>query len=429
MSSTKHPYNPDPQREDAFGELAEQGFAGVAGDHAAALDRLQRRAGVPTEASVKRLAPRWLAPVAAAAAILLLVLIYVSYSGEPTPYAANTATEATETIDVTNDAAPQVQQASPPEQEQSRVLEALDVEASDEIVSEARPAPSPQHPAPSTQHPAPSPQPPAPSPQHPAPSTQPPPDHNIVVRPAPSDATGDHDSEEHAVADELKKVQAAPATAPTASAPQDSRNQAARKRAAEPASASSYSMERDDRGPTERTVTGTLRSISGELLPGATVLVEETGQLVEVDLYGNFLLELPAGARVGLVEDARGNQLRFDLTAGDAFDLRLAEAGHQLSRVRLQGRTGTLGIVAPVAARYAAFDAYVAEQSPAIKGEVVVQFEINRHGQPQFVVAGPGEQSRELVKQAKDLLLTGPEWPEAYRRKAWRYAIDFGLRR
>ena len=230
---------------------------------------------------------------------------------------------------------------------------------------------------------------------------------------------------------------APPADAPAAARPDErprrSREQAARKSSpvegaaaavADAAAGEAFALERAEL-PALRTVRGRVVDAGGAPLVGARVEVEGHGAVVLTDDGGAFELSVPTDFAVAAVGYDDYETVRFDLTDGDDFRVALARRPGALSRVSLAGVGRELAVVAPVGERYPAFERYVDSlRAGPTADSIVVQFDVSRAGRPRQVAYGPGVNSRRrALRRARQLLEGGPDWPEPYRRRAWRYTV------
>ena len=453
------PHDPAPERTDALGEQARAGFQEVAGDHEAALSRLKARleasaagnqgAVQPTSQQAKvrdittapRRRQRWLAPVAAAAAVVLAVAIYFSYESQEQPVAARvdttqsspapsapTATDATKPLALP----PVAESASRRSETMKEQVEMTTEEAASGVDKDASLGNVAYAPPEIQETDA------APT----APASQAPP----ILRKTKIQGR----DEEIVLADETRartQRRADESEAPQRSAPTDevvdasyAESPAASDNSA-PSSESAYAkqdgddafqLQRDQRRPV-RTIGGRVVDLTGDPVVGARVFVEDTGQLTRTDDAGRFELDVLSGATVVLVSGGRDQEVRFDATAADRFNISLAMHTGQRSEVFRPGSQTALPPVFPQAPAFDAFDQYahqpaVMQQADDQLSEVLddtalLQFRINRLGRPKSITKGPGEVSDVAFRAARELLQNGPDWPEAYRRKNWRYPV------
>lgn len=458
MSNPKSPYDPQPERGDAFGEQARQGFEQVPGDHAAALSRLRSRLQVPveapaTEATVRQLSPkpagtrRWLVAVAGIAAMLIAGLIIWNYQGEQDQFAANTqnSNKASENIEVSGS-----------------VLEAEDVTAAKDAVSKVSATPTEETAlrlgneetgsfdrVASKQQVDPPVVVSSPSGAkirsetissgmegvevNDIPVTKP-------VSPAKiaqlADALTDQEEstlqrlQDEAKAGEARKkrepaaLNAIPAISKSEASVADEPELTEGNSSTDEARDTVFYLERASKQEVVRTVTGTIRNQLGAAISDAVIVIEETGQQFRSNQYGGFELELYEGARVAVISNGRSDVLRFDITDGNQYEVMLSDEAHALSRVTIYGRTASIQLIPERAMTFEAFERFLdTKQGKQREREVVLQFMVNRFGRPKTILAGPGEVDREDLKQAKQLLQEGPDWPEQYRKQGWRYTV------
>ena len=173
-----------------------------------------------------------------------------------------------------------------------------------------------------------------------------------------------------------------------------------------------------------REVSGRVLDLTGHPINAARISIEDRGGQAASDQYGEFKLSVPDGTVVLEVTGEGFDTLRFDASSANAFVVKVPRPS-QLGSVQREGQRADVNLVFPRAASFSAFDAHVAEQQVGTAGgqEVVMQFSVSRKGRPKNITSGPGEQDRALVRRARELLQSGPDWPEAYRRAGWRYTL------
>jgi len=195
--------------------------------------------------------------------------------------------------------------------------------------------------------------------------------------------------------------------------------------AAEPA-VSDLNMERGAM-PELRELSGTITDAVGNAIVGAQVFEEDKGAVVLTDLHGEFRLSVASDvAPVLVVAVANVDTLRFDASGADEFNVRVPPP-HSVAQVHTRGTHHQVPIVYPRATRNPAFDLYASQQRDVADSVgVVLQFIVSRDGRPRQITTGPGSQDRTRFRQAKELLLNGPRWPEPYRKMGWRYTIYVG---
>ncbi|MFK8056898.1 MAG: hypothetical protein AB8F78_12320 [Saprospiraceae bacterium] len=427
MPKSNTPYDPQPERQDALGELAREGYQSVPGDHAARLTSLQDRLGlpsdstVPTEAVVRSMRPRrWLAIAAGVAALVVAGIVLMTYDTPEQQVAMVVeATEQAEQLEVVTTAdevinyndqqvvavEPPIEEVTPEtmgvSQAEKRQERAPRAQVSKEVVAEVE-------------------------------SQK---DSRAVVEKASANSSAARKKASKSVPSNTKALADAPAApAPMANAPA-SIVDAEEEMSAEPVVTTTVEQDdvvaetsrfRMERAPTVETrqVTGEVMEPSGVPVIGATLTIEETGQQVVTDQLGEFSILLTAEAIVGDLTAPGYNTLMFDLTAGEEFRLLMPRISSSLPSAQLKGKSIGLRIIAPKGAVNAGFDTYVAQQTSSFSGETVtVQFEVNRFGRPRQITNGPGPQNRDAVKVVKDWLKNGPDWPESYQRESWRYTV------
>ncbi len=430
MPKTNTPYNPQPERDDAFGELANKGFEAVPGDHAARLQSIQDRLSLPTESAptteavVRNMRPqRWLAIAAGIAALLVAGITLYNYDS-PEQQTAKVMAPVDVTVQEVEqapiakvpealDAAPVV--SAPPRNEAkneaaSKRAQRAEKEINQRDINQEELASN----ANSTT------------------DTVAPPKTAGVEKRMEKAAPMQVDAADAPIADvelpELEESEPVPPAAKSAieskQASEKDADMLADDAATVDVSTSSYRMERAPAKKT-REVTGEVVEPSGVPVVGARITIEETGQQVVTDQKGEFSILVSDDAVVGDIQAEGFSSFLFDVTAGEEYRIFLPRVSSSLPTAQLKGKDVGLRIVAPKAEAYAAFDAYVATKQSEFSGErVVVQFDVNRYGRPRQIMSGPGKQNREAVKEVKEWLKNGPDWPAAYQRKSWRYIIS-----
>ncbi len=438
MPKTNQPYDPQPERGDALGELARKGYQAVPGDHAARLKSLQDRLGLPAqeepvpEAIVRTMRPRrWLAVAAGIAALLVAGIALLTYDSSEQkvardmtqaeapyePEADNSAADVSEvveeaeyiavsTADKNKDTKPEPSSNSTTDQKESLETQSdLLVGQSSEASNSGSPIASPPV---------------------------------VAEDQALDDAIAAAPEKMEEEVDKVTNTDQRAATSAPPSAKSINGSERAKKRdiniladgaeaVAENTSgdgSSSYRMERATAVKT-REVSGEVIEPSGVPVIGAILTIEETGQQAVTDQKGEFLILVDDKAVVGQIAAEGYSTFLFDVTAGEEYRIYLPRVSSSLPSAQLKGKEVGLRIVAPKAEPYPAFDEYVATKRSEFSGQkAVVQFDVNRFGRPRQIVAGPGKQNRDAVKQIKEWLKNGPDWPEAYQKNSWRYEVN-----
>ncbi len=178
----------------------------------------------------------------------------------------------------------------------------------------------------------------------------------------------------------------------------------------------------------ERLTAGCVSDSGERPVVAAEVWVESVGVHVATDERGCFELPTPAGALVAQIAATGFDTLRFDLTRGKTFQLTLVQAGDEKdARIRLSEQTEELDPVDPLAPTFPAFERYLDEQLSGLAAEtLIVSFEVSRGGRPRKIDVGPGGYPDSRLREARKLLSNGPDWPTAYRRAGWRYPVRIG---
>ena len=467
MPEPRRPYDPQPEREDALAEAAARGFGAVDADHDARLARLRVRTRGTRRAP--RLRTRWLTVAAAAAIAVLVVVGVLLYEPTDRPLAADL----------------------PGGGQASEVLveggaEATETEAGAEVLAEVTPAPAGPAPVP----PAASPQRPAvvqgsgaiagtPRPAAPAPHREPAaaaaresralgplpevaePGVAEAEPPANESAADLMAEEQPAMTGEVVAGEAVAEVA--ASTPTVDSVDLATADFADDAPAAGFELARASRAEL-REVFVAVTDAGGQPVDDPFVGVESAAYEGLPDGGDRLRLLVPPDVIVGVATAPGYDTVRFELTLDREFTVRLSRDGRAL----VPGAGADwVAPVAPVAARFAAFDAYVRAGGAAPPGvssreraaaadlaqgladptpqraagarerdaaqaprpparEVTVQFEVDRRGRPRRIEAGPGPSDRADLQRARRLLRGGPDWPEAYRGARWRYVLRFG---
>lgn len=395
MPTPHPPYDPD----DAFAELAARGYASVGGDHEARLARLRIR----TRGRGRR-AWRWVATAAAACLALALVIAYLSYEPTSAPVAAELPVPAPspeplpEASVELSDAAPEAfaktsdGKAGAPAEGAKAAKSAKAIEPP-AVQGGARVQAGGER------------------------------DGNVV-----EDAPEAPDRLTFGYA-ESREARPAQDEAPEVPLPDTS---AARSSPAARA-ARTRSATADDAFDLERAPPVKLREVvvrvtgaGGQPIEGATLRTEQPPLRQALTTPDDALrLMVPPGAAVGVITAPDYDTARLDLTRAPRYDVQLARGGRP-ARV-----SAGLIPVDPLPARahdHPAFDDYVRDAPVTLDSAtaVTVQFAVNRRGRPREIRRGPGPQDPQAYAEAKRLLRAGPDWPEAYRRRSWRYVVRFG---
>lgn len=444
MPKSNTPYDPQPERQDALGEMAGKGYQAVPGDHASRLKAIQEKLSlpadgiVPPKAVVRSMRPRrWLAFAAGIAALLVAGIVLFTYNGGEEQLAM--AVEQTQVQPVEEDIENSNQRkarkkdevaadvisieepafekalAVPQQEEMERpVADGGATDASTASQSGFKPTSTVSRVSP-----------PADVEEIQGATTSSAPVNQVVdmaeVSPNPPVA-----SAVAAATQKAKRKKVEERSAPIAEMLADEEAEVETKIDVEDETPSQFQMERAASAIATREVTGEVLEPSGLPVIGAVLLIEETGQRVVTDEKGEFTILVTSEAVVGDVSAPGHNPLLFDITVGDEYRLILPRISSSIPSAELKGKAVSLRIIAPNAPRYEGFDTYVRQQKLALEGDMVtVQFEVNRFGRPRQIVSGPGFQDRNAVKVAKDLLKNGPDWPEVYRRKSWRYTMKY----
>jgi len=429
MPKSNTPYDPQPERKDALGELANKGYQKVPGDHASRLSSLQDRLGLPQETSpaseaiVRRMPPRrWLAIAAGLAALLVAGIALFNYDTTNEQSAKVVTVEDSAPINTTVELLTAENAAV--EQELDQKEEVLETNVVDQEIKTTADA-----------------------------------DFIPVktgdLKPTSSAYEGQKNTSsipqvakekpqkdvEYSSSESSKKLEttagivtAAPAAPALKAIPEADQNTVEANDINEEIASTSTAESTEVQASNfrmERSATVTTREISGEVIEpsgspiiGAILTIEETGQQVISDQKGEFKILLTEDAIVGNVSAEGYPELIFDVTAGDEYRLYLPRVSSSIPSAQLKGKAVGLRLIAPKAERYSSFDEFVAQQPSAFSGEeVTVQFDVNRFGRPRNIVSGPGPQRREAIKKLKEWLKNGPDWPEQYHRKAWRYNV------
>ena len=431
MSTAKPPFDPDPSRADAFGELAREGFAGVPDSgHAERLARLRERtAGRPVSddeaattalrpgsARVRRLPLRWLA-VAASVLLLVVAGLLLWLRDENSEQAVHIAR------------LPESEDALESAEENSAILEAPPVVAS--------PAPAVESSASAKT-----------SPEQDAERAQESRSEAMTAAPDPP-----HRSRDLATADPQAPVSAqaaqsrarrpydyapaAPKPSPPVPAAADPQADAigresglapVEETAASDAGATNAKVARAA-APESRSVSGRITTLGNEVLAGVRLFVEGTGQPVTVNPGGRFEISLGRLTPVLVAVAPDHDTLYVDASQGTDFRIALApSSGRGVGTVTSDDTSLPMAVVPPRAARNPAFESYLAStfgaRSLAERQRVEVNFYVDGQGRAERVSAGPGvELTDAQLARVRELFRGGPTWPERYRQRAWRYAI------
>jgi len=425
MPKSNTPYDPQPEREDALGELARKGFQGVPGDHTTRLSSLQSKLDLPGEsaplpqATFRSIRPRrWFAVAAGIAALAVVGLALFNYDASNEQLAkVSTATdvrsEQQSTLLSHDDlrASNEVEELSSVHQEVQKQKEETLANTENFVAVKRDGGGSISN-----------------VPAHKAQAL-------VTLDIPPKDvkgalATSESPQVKKAVKASTSGEKATVVEPPSATPPPqepleddfdvETTSVAAVEQAEE---VSHFRMERTAAVKT-REISGEVIEPSGNPISGAVITIEETGQQVISDQKGEFAIVLSEDAIVGNVSAEGYPELIFDVTAGEEYRLFLPRIASSIPIAQLKGKSVGLRIIAPIGEVYGEFDAYVAKQLSEFTGEgVTIQFDVNRFGRPRNIVSGPGKQNREALKVLKGWLKNGPDWPEKYRRKAWRYKV------
>ena len=481
MTPAERPYDPQPAREDALADLAARGYAEVSGEHEASLSRLRARTRTRAPRA-RRLRRVWLAAAAAAAIALCVVIGLQLYRPQQAPLAADLPAARTPAppkppspgqgsdTPTPSSAAPSVGTAERQPVREEEVAEAeppVDVPAAGDPARATRSAPPPRdQPSAGTSHTV-----PVEDESAESFADQSSGDHLEAERPSPARATTPADATAPAGSADAPREVASRATANTAERrqvpdsyePVEAADAPAQERIAE-----AFALRRSDEEVDFRELRVDVLDAGGQPIPEAEVYTE-VGRRRGLPLdEGGFRLLAGPDALVGVATAPGFDTLRFDLTAGTAFTVRLSRDGRPLPPAP---GDHLVDVVAPWAEPYPAFDAFaLAEprpganlQLPANLGApaptqraaenlagtdgpgpteptdslaqlsqavdtasrfVVVQFSVDGRGRPRRIEGGPGPQDREALRRARRLLRSGPDWPAAYREGRWRYRVE-----
>ncbi len=472
MTSDKSPYDPKPERGDAFGEQAKAGYAAVPdGDHSARLARLRARTqgapqaapsgGESREAVVRQLSPKpathrapkrqvWWTAAAAIALFVVAALVYQLGSRpdagglakvyEPNASASQAPATAADNL-WDGDSATQR-----PEIEEA--------EAADPVVADAaaRPRPAPVAAGPTSlpirvqgepAHEVRTGAPLITSQSRPAVAPGAVPDGELGTAPSfqrevvlPTGTAAESIAQEIPESPPspaaVAKRPAAPRTAerPTPDPDGASSGNALLPTADQNPATSSYTLQRSDVKVALRTLPVRVTTLDGYPLSGARIDVEGTGQAFTVDQDGHADLQLLPGARVARAVAPDQDTLYFDVSGREDLTLLLAgrsPAGRVSNVVESRSRRDLVAL-GPPAAPFPGFDAYARRgRGPLAESgsRAELQFYVSRQGRPTGISRSPAfEGSRVDYQRAKELLQAGPDWPEAYRGKRWRYVVE-----
>jgi len=442
MPKSNTPYDPQPERQDALGEMASKGYQKVPGDHAARLKAMQEKLNLPAEgvlppeAVVRSMRPRrWLAFAAGIAALLVAGTVFYTYKGEEKQLAMAVEQAPTQPVEENIENSNQSKEHKKDEVvsdvasiEESSFEKALALPQTEEIerpdidgvatdaITETQSAFEPE-PAVSRVSP------PADVEESQSENTPSAP-VNQAADMAEVSLNLPIASADEAAPQKAKRKKVEERSAPVAEMLADEEAEVEAKIDAEVETRSQFRMERAASTIATREVRGEVLEPSGIPVIGAVLVIEETGQQVVTNEKGEFSILVTSEAVVGDVSAPGHNPLMFDITIGDEYRLFLPRISSSIPSAEVKGKSISLRIIAPKAEKFAAFDSFVISQNASIPDDkVTVQFEINRFGRPRQIVAGPGFQDRSAVKVAKDFLKSGPDWPEEYRKKSWRYTL------
>ena len=436
MPKTNQPYDPQPERTDAFGELAREGYQAVAGDHSARLQSIQDRLGLPTDtapatdAAVRTMRPRrWLAIAAGIAAFVAAGIALYNYDS-PEPQMAKVMSPV-EDIIIEDESADIAEAASEKKAKQELPAPAAYEAKKDVETNRLSSTGVITQPTLGDQ-------------QDVAPTSRSTSTSDVATTQALPKAQKRKavtaKAQAEIAADQLEEAASQPpiVSGPEAEAPPSANSLDNNKRATEQdvdmltedaAEATTSERAKDyrmERAPTVKTrqVSGEVVEPSGSPVIGATITIEETGQQVVTDLKGEFKILVTDEAVVGEIKAEGYSPFLLDVTLGEEYRIFLPRVASSLPTAQLKGKDVGLRMVAPKAEVNPTFDEYIATKQSEFSGEkVVVQFDVNRSGRPRQIMSGPGKQNRDAVKEIKEWLKSGPDWPEAYQRKSWRYVI------
>ena len=179
--------------------------------------------------------------------------------------------------------------------------------------------------------------------------------------------------------------------------------------------------------PSLRQISGDVLNLWGSPLDSVEIVIEGTGQRATTTADGRFALSLTPEARVGRFALPGRDTMYVDLRTPGAYIVELSSRPTDRDpAVRIGPNRITQVPLPPPAPRFEAFDAYLAtDAGDAFDAPIELVISINGRGRASVTRLGPSyDTQRGDLRKARALVAGGPDWPEAYRRKQWRYTVE-----